>query len=148
VDSGMVIRFPLVLVAGCFAMLSSCSFVRKPEVNQPQVLATAKSVYVVRDNPSNEAGAFIESAIAQRGLQVTSGPMATKRKEADLYVEYVDSWAWDITMYLKSLRVTVRDNKNGTLVASGRFHQGFPHSFPNAAVKSKEVVDKIFTPGS
>jgi len=101
-------------------------------------------VYVVRDNPSNEVGLHLESAFAGRGLKVSSGPMASKKKDADLYVEYVDRWNWDITMYMTSLDVTVRDNRNGQFVASGNFHQSLAHSYPNTAQKSREVVDAIY----
>ena len=133
------------LVAAALSVISaSCSFVEKARVAQPGVLANAKSVYVVRENPSNEVGVHLEAAFADHGLKVTSGPLASKRKDADLYVEYVDRWQWDVTMYLKSLDVTVHDNRNGELVASGNFHQGFPHSFPNANEKSKAIVNSMF----
>jgi hypothetical protein len=133
----------------CVASLSaSCSYVERGRVAQPEVLAGAKSVYVVRENPSNEIGLHLESAFADRGLKVSSGPMTLKKKEADLYVEYVDRWTWDITMYLTSLDVTVKDNRNGEFVASGNFHQSLAHTYPNTAQKSREVVNAIYVAGA
>lgn len=136
----------LLPLAALLSLSASCSFVKEGRVNQPAVVSKAKIAYVVRhENSSRDIDKFLESALADRGLRVTSGPIASKRADADIYVEYVDRWKWDMAMYLWSLDVFVRNNRNGELVATGNFHQGFPHSFPNPEQKSKEVIDSIFS---
>jgi hypothetical protein len=136
-------RIPSLLATGLFAALASCSYVPPGSVNQPAELAKAKSVYVIRENPDNEVGVYIESALAQKGLRVSSGKLAAKPKTTDLYIDYVDRWDWDLVMYLKSLDVTLHSNRTGELLASGNFHQGFLHTFPDTRAKTKEVIDTI-----
>jgi hypothetical protein len=132
------------LLAASFLVLPSCSIMDDAQISDPAAIANAKTVYLIRDNPSNEMGMHLEKALGRRGLKVTSGPAAAKPKNVDLFVEYVDSWKWDITMYLWSLDVMARNNQTGVIAGAGRFHQGFPHTFPNPAQKAQGVVDSIF----
>lgn len=143
----MVKYLSFIPLAAVVALSASCSFVKEGRVNQPAIVSKAKSAYVVRhENSTRDIDKYLESALADKGLRVTSGPISAKPAGADIYVEYVDRWKWDMAMYLWSLDVFVRNNRNGELVATGNFHQGFPHSFPNPEQKSKEVVDTIFSP--
>ncbi len=136
-------RLPLValLVAPLFV---SCSYVPPGSINQQSELSKARSAYVVRDDPASEVGAYLESSLAAKGLKVYSGKAEARHKDTDIYVTYVDRWDWDLTMYLKSLDISVKSTKTDQLLASGNFHQGFFHTFPDTRGKTKEVVDSIF----
>ena len=132
----------------CLGVLPSCSFVDKGSVNRPAVIQQARTAYVVKpDDSSRDIEKYLETALSNNGLKAKSGSIADKPKQVDLYVEFVDRWTWDMAMYLKSLDVYVRDNRNGQLVGSGKFHQGFMHSFPSPSKKCQEVVDSIFKRG-
>lgn len=51
---------------------------------------------------------------------------------ADANVSYVDVWRWDVTMYLKSLRIRMFDGRTGDLLASGEWSDSDLHGFRDA----------------
>ncbi len=136
----------LLLIFSFISLLPNCSFVKEGNIIQPAVIKSARSAYVVKpEDAGRDIEKYLEAALANQGLRVTSGPLEQKPKQVDVYVEYVDRWTWDVAMYLKSLDVYVKNNRNGELLATGNFHQGFPHSFPSPSGKCTEVIDSIFS---
>ena len=55
---------------------------------------------------------FLKDAFAKKGLRAQAGPQSGKGG-ADLHVTFVDRWHWDMAMYLRTLDVSVIDNRSG-----------------------------------
>jgi hypothetical protein len=132
----------LVLVA---LTVGGCSTVNPGRLYNGARLSDYKTAYVVRHaNSTRDVDAFVQEALSDHGIKSQVGPIEAKPKDVDFYVEYVDHWRWDLTMYLWSLDIRVERNSDGTLLGTGSFKQGFPHSFPDPKRKTHEVVDQIF----
>ncbi|MGI8602466.1 MAG: hypothetical protein ACR2OZ_05650 [Verrucomicrobiales bacterium] len=113
---------------------------------QPTTLANARLFYVARPaDADGDVDKHIEAAIAMHGKRVSGGPAVAAPSSAHIRVDYSDRWHWDIVMYLRSLDVWFRDSATGQLIATGRFKQQFPHSFPDPPKKCREVIDSIFS---
>jgi hypothetical protein len=126
-------------------LVSGCSSVNPGKRFGDVPLRDLKSAYVVRHPHSKrDIDIYIQEALADRGVRATSGPMESKPKDVDFYVEYTDHWKWDIAMYLNSLDIRFARNSDGVLIASGSFESHFPHGFPDAEKKTREVIEQIY----
>jgi hypothetical protein len=111
-------------------------------------LESLKTAYLVRD-PDSTRGCeeATREALTQRGVVVTYGAFQAKPKDVDFYVEVVDRWRWDVTMFLVSLEIRFRENTTGELIATGWFKQGegtFFHTFPDQRKTTFQVIDSIY----
>lgn len=133
------------LVSLLVFMLCGCSTVNPGMRFGDAQLATMKSAYVVRHPKSTrDIDGYIQEALAERGVRVSSGLIESKPKDVDFYVEYVDRWQWDLTMYLLSLDIRFKSNADGALIASGSFEQGTFHGFPDPKKTTKQVIERIY----
>ncbi len=137
-------------IAGLLIVLLSCALAGCSTVNPGKHfgetrLDTLTSAYVVRHQKSSwDIDSFIQEALADRGVRASAGPIESKPKDVDFYVEYVDRWQWDMAMYLFALDIRFKSNVDGTLIGTGSFEQGFLHSFPDPKKKTREVIDQIY----
>jgi hypothetical protein len=134
-------------IASLLALVSGCSTVQPGKRYGDVRLESLKTAYVVRHaKSSRDIDTYIQEALAEHGVKASRGPMEAKPKDVGFYVEYVDRWQWDLTMYLWSLDIRFEDNATGELIASGSFRQRFPHSFPDPQKKVSEVIEQIYRP--
>ena len=107
-------------------------------------LSRLRSFHVVKFEPDHRG---IEQLVAQElramGYTASSGPEAARPAEVDALVTYSDRWMWDITMYMMSLDITVRDARNGFPLAVGHsLHGSLTRRSPTEMVR--EVLGNIF----
>lgn len=105
-------------------------------------LSAIKSYYVVHQpKDSHRIHELIRDKLIKDGLRATAGPELTLGNyKADSMITYVDRWAWDITLYLLELTVTLRDATNGFPLAVGNsFHTSLTRKSP------EEMVDEVMT---
>jgi hypothetical protein len=107
-------------------------------------LSRLRSFHVVKLEADNRG---IERLIAQelqaRGYTAGSGTEAARPVDTDALVTYSDRWAWDITMYMLSLDITVRDGRTGFPMAVGSsLHTSLTRQSPTEMVR--EALGNIF----
>jgi hypothetical protein len=127
-----------VLITGCSTVGPAGHFGTVP-------IESLKSAYVViapRGNPN--IGQYIELALAQHHIKTNIGAPQDKPKDVDFYVNYKERWNWDVTVYLESLDVEFVDNATDKTIATGKFRQGFFHTFPDPRDKTIEVIDSMY----
>ena len=102
------------------------------------------SAYVVRhDKDSHNIDRAFVDALHSHGLDAVSGPQRDSTDAVDIQLEYVDRWNWDMTMYLRSLRVEVRDPANQRLLASAEAMRD-SLTRENPADTARKLMDEIF----
>ena len=142
----MTAKTLLLQFAVLVAALGGCSTVNPCKHFGDIRIGDLKSAYVVRHPKSDrDIDRYIQEDLAERGVRVTVGPIESKPKDVDFYVEYSDRWRWDMAMYLNSLEIRFESNTNGALIGSGSFEQGGLHSFPDPKKKTREVIDQIYS---
>jgi hypothetical protein len=129
----------LIATAGCSTDLSSAVM---PGVR----LASYKSAYVAC-HPGDDANlcGLIAAQLARRGLTAVTSSEADQSRKADVLVTYEDRWTWDITMYLLTLRIDVRDPRTNVLLATSRVYRtSLARQGPADMVQ--EAVTALFVP--
>lgn len=108
----------LVSVAGC-GHAQQAHFV-SPEAR----LDPSAQFYVVgHEGDDWQVGHMIARWLEGRGLRVREGPREDLPADADVMVLYEDHWMWDMTMYMLSLKVDLRDARTNVLLASGQSYR-------------------------
>lgn len=124
-------------------ILTGCAVNRATATIDPSAnLASIKRVHVTRkSNDRREIDLKIADEFRSRGFFVTTEP--EKSTSADAVVTYVDSWMWDITMYMVQLTIIIRDPKTDYQLASGNsHHSSLSRKSPKEMVS--EVIGNIF----
>lgn len=98
---------------------TGCVNVATAKVNPTTNLSALKTMYV-QHYESDNSGVNTEIAdqLRSKGITVTTGTGAPP-KNIDALVTYVDTWRWDITMYMLDLKIAIRDPNTEYLLASG-----------------------------
>lgn len=65
----------------------------------------------------------IAAQLTKRGVAATSGTSAERPADCDVLVTYEDRWQWDMSMYLLSMRIDLRDPQTNALLATGNSMQ-------------------------
>lgn len=65
----------------------------------------------------------IAAAFAKRGVAASSGTRSERPPDCDVLVTYEDRWQWDMTLYLLSMRIDLRDPKTNALLGTGNSMQ-------------------------
>jgi hypothetical protein len=126
-------------------IISGCSTVEPGKRYGSTPLDSMKTAFVViKKDYDPKIGANINEALTRHGVTSSIGSFSEKPKNVAFYVEYEDHWRWDMAMYLFSLDIRFTDNTTGQLIGSGAFRQGWFHSFPDAKLKTFEVVESIY----
>ena len=103
-----------VLGSGCASNLS----IKVPPESDPQKYQT----FFVEHLPADERGInnVIKEEMVKLGLRATTGPASDTPSDVDIIVTYEDRWMWDITMYMLSLTLNLREASTDVLVATGQ----------------------------
>lgn len=134
----------LATVSAAF-LAASCAETRNATVTQPAVIKNARSAYVVKPGDSSrDVDVFLKDAVAKKGVRTQAGPLSAKPASADVYITYVDRWHWDMAMYLRTLDVSVVDNRSGKEVATAMYRNSALHGYPDPRKTSEELVDLIY----
>jgi hypothetical protein len=86
--------------------------------------ASGKRYFVERhEKDDRHLDATIAAELTKRGVIATSGMNADRPPDLDVLVTYEDRWQWDMSMYLLSMRIDLRDPKTNALLATGNSMQ-------------------------
>ena len=89
---------------------------------------------------------LIAEVLRERGLRASSGEPADRPESAAYIVTYEDRWSWDMRMYLKDLRINVRDAETDEFLGYGRSKQdslsAMGDSFRDIVVKAVDELLK------
>ena len=112
-------RFFMLLVFA--AIMSGCASSFSHNVS-PGVNLKTYGTYYVQQLPADQRGInkVIEREMVKLNLQVTTGPASAKPSDVNVIVTYEDRWQWDITMYMISLKIDLRDASSNVLLATGQ----------------------------
>jgi hypothetical protein len=135
----------LLALALLAVLASACSTTQSISMaKQTPTKQIATVAHVADDGNSPEMDRHIASALSKEGLAVrTKLPAGTiSANEVDALVSYVDVWRWDIVMFLKNLKVRVRDAASGDLIASAEWTESQFHQFRGEA-GVKQVVEQL-----
>jgi hypothetical protein len=138
-------KYIVPLLLTLFASLSTgCVSQLKSEVSPGADLKALKKIHVVH-LPGDQRG--IEKLLADRlnqmGFQATAGEKSAQPADAQATVTYQDKWMWDITMYMLSLNVEIRQPKTEFVMAKGHaLHTSMARKSPPEMVA--EVLNDVF----
>ena len=103
-------------------------------------LGKIKTVYVVHEEGDDHAvDAELKKAFEKRGFAVTTGPAQKPPYAQDAVVTYIDKWMWDLTMYMLSLNIVVRDQNEFPLATARSLHTSLTRK------SQAEMVDEVVT---
>jgi len=86
----------------------------------PEQRAAGMRYFVERhEQDKRELDVTIAAELAKRGVVATSGASTARPAAFDVLVTYEDRWQWDMSMYLLSMRIDLRDPKTNALLATG-----------------------------
>jgi hypothetical protein len=142
----MKLRFILITIALAI-ICASCATSRDVlvgQLNPPSKISTA--ALIPQDGNSPEMDSYMQRQLTSYGIIVKPVlPAGTRQsKDVDLILAYTDVWSWDLVMYLDSLRINLFEGSSGNLLVTGTWKNSFIHSFPNAQVVIKELLDDMF----
>ena len=128
---------PLLLVLAA----SGCSKVVIRSDIDPNVDISNLHTLYVRKLPADSRGIerVIQDKLNEFGFQATSGAGLQPNGPVDAIVTYEDRWMWDITMYMLSIDIQLRDPETEYVLASGS-------SYRTSLVREspEEMVDEVF----
>lgn len=125
-----------------FLLLSGCVNNSVHIVDSPNKLKNIKNIYVEK-LPADERGInqLIVSKLVSMGYEATTEP--PQPDNIDAIVTYRDKWQWDITMYMLSLSIKVKEPYTDFPIASGNsLHTSLTRRTPSGMVS--EVLTSIF----
>ena len=127
-------------------VLSGCAATRDVIQHGSISAGTYRTAALVpKEGNSPEVDGYIMDALAGHGISMLmpKSPGTTKAEDVDLLVSYSDVWRWDLTTYLKSLRIDLFDARTGTLLVSGSWKNSFFHGFQRGKDEAKELLDDM-----
>jgi hypothetical protein len=112
------------VLLGLVAALAGCMTDFQVDPIPSAQRAGGKRYFVERhEKDERKLDATIAGELAKRGVTATSGTSAERPAELDVLVTYEDRWQWDMSMYLLSMRIDLRDPKTNALLATGNSMQ-------------------------
>jgi hypothetical protein len=127
-------------------VLSGCATTRDVIPHGSIPAGTYRTAALVpQEGNSPEVDGYIMDALAGHGIAMLmpKSPGTTKAEDVDLLVSYLDVWRWDLTTYLKSLRIDLFDARTGTLLVSGNWKNSFAHGLQRGKDEAKELLDDM-----
>jgi len=115
-----------------FVVLAGCATTQEVSVAKTDPVTSIKTVAQAPDaGNSPEMDAALTAALQLQGLTVKPAVRAGARKsaDADAVVSYIDSWRWDLVMYLQKINVRMYDARSGDLLVSGEWKDSPMHGF-------------------
>ncbi len=124
------------LLTGC---VNSSNQAIAPSAN----LANIEKIFVEKYPPD---GRGLEQLIAEElismGYQATSGE--SQPEDVDAVITYRDKWRWDVTMYMLSISIKLREPETGFPLAEGNsLHTSLTRKSPRELIR--EVLTNIFS---
>jgi len=102
-----------------------------------------KSFYIIEvqaDKDTWKVYKLIETNLTKRGYTVTTGRDMQPPNKSGVILTYVDSWMWDMSMYLLELTITFIDpSSNLPMVRGNSYHTSLTRLTP------EEMVDEVLT---
>jgi hypothetical protein len=127
------------VLLGLVAALSGCMTDFQVDPIPSAQRAGGKRYFVERhEKDERNLDATIAGELAKRGITATRGTNAERPPDFDVLVTYEDRWQWDMTMYLLSMRIDLRDPKTNALLATGNSMQTSLARKP-----AEEVISRI-----
>lgn len=125
---------------GCASRIHSLDSRITPNIN----LHAYKTFYVVQHaKDTRHLDKIIRDQMRGIGLKAESGPAGSKPPGMDVIVTYEDRWTWDVTMYLLSLSIDLRDSRNDLLLATGKSYR-FSFARKPPEFMAREILEAIF----
>lgn len=104
--------------------LSSCAHVNTREISaglSDSKISHMHSFYVRRHADDDyKLDEDITAELREMGYRVTSGSAETPPAKVDAVITYTDHWMWDITMYMLSLEVQLREPGSDFTLANAK----------------------------
>lgn len=96
---------------------------------------------------SPEMDANLDAALLADGLTVKTTVLPETRKSpgVDAVISYVDTWRWDVVMYLQQISINLYDANTGDLIMTGEWHNSALHGFQDAKLIVRQVVTDMMT---
>jgi hypothetical protein len=113
-------------------VLAGCATTQKVNVSKIEPVTSIKTVAQAPDaGNSADMDAVLTAALQTQGLTVKPALRAGTRKaqDVDAVVSYIDSWRWDIAMYLRKIDIQMFDARSGDLLVSGEWQDSPMHGF-------------------
>lgn len=127
--------FILIFISGCVNNVVH-------RTDSPENLKNIKSIFVEK-LPADERGInqLIVNKLVSMGYQATTEHR--QPKNIDAIITYRDKWRWDMSMYMLSLFIKVKEPDTGFPIASGSsLHTSLTRKTPKGMVS--EVITHIF----
>lgn len=103
------------------ALTSSCSTTLTAEAAPDADLGTAHSFYVAHQEKDGRGiDGMITDELQRWGRTATSGAPDAMPPDTSILVTYSDRWQWDMSMYMVSLELQLRDAQTEAVLASGK----------------------------
>jgi hypothetical protein len=112
-------RIPaIVLLLAATFSLAGCIATHTGQLTIPSDVVTKSTFYVEQsEKDARNLSAIIAERMQARGLNARAGTAGPQ--DASYIVTYVDRWAWDMRMYLRDMRIELRDAKDKSIVGFG-----------------------------
>ena len=130
----------VLFLLGCASRLHSLDSRITPNIN----IHDYKTFYVVHHaKDTRHLDEVIRDQMRGIGLNAEAGPADSKPSGIDVMVTYEDRWTWDLSMYLLSLSIDLRDSRNDVLVATGKSYR-FSFARKPPEFMAREILESIF----
>ena len=125
------------------ALLPACATLETTRAPGADI-SRIRTLYVEKlEKDERGVDSLIAAQLNKMGLKATNGPATRTPANVDAVVTYADRWMWDITMYMLSLNIQVRDGKTRAILASSQsVRPSLVRKDPEAMVE--EVVADLF----
>ena len=138
----------LQLTASCVILfvLAGCSTLEPGKRHSNINLQELKRGYIVTPpNYNLTVSRYIGEALIPRGVSIRAGAGETLPPDLDFLITYEDKWTWDLKMYLESLEIKFLNPTNREVLASGSYHQGVFHGYPDLQQTVEDVIQSIYS---
>ena len=133
----------LIVAAMMLAAVVGCAAVAKV----PMKRADLGKIHFVRIEPlandQHGMASLIAADLKARGFEVEVGDGAAKGRKPDAILCFQDRWMWDLSMYLLSLDVQLRNARTRVILAQGQSYQPSLERKPPEAVVHR-LLDEVF----
>lgn len=119
-------------------LLSGCVTSRHGQPLPPD--AYGSEVFVERQpKDSRELNKIIAQQLRSRGFTANTGERGDAPDSAKYFVSYIDQWYWDMRMYLRNLKIEMRDSETNYIVGYGQSEQS---SIPAMGKSFQDIVNR------
>lgn len=142
----MLKRSLLFTFSAIVVVLTGCGTLESGKRYRQVRLEDLKTAYLVTPANANlTVSRHIGETLQRRGVMVRVGPTDPNPTNVDFVVTYTDRWNWDLKMYLESLQINFLDATNQEPIASGSYHQGVFHGYPDLEKTVQAVIESIYS---